>query len=156
MRMGLIAEDGFRACCFGGLATRLRPLTEKIPKALVEVARRQLFEHQLDFVSRESRVNAATDSAGRAGHNRCFSCQHKSLRVPLPDDHTEADEMDQNAGEKRCPARRPGRSASQACEPGQGAWDLGDRPPAGARGDGSGEWPTLAEGGPSEHLGRVG
>jgi transposase-like protein len=75
---------------------------------------------------------------------------------PPPDDHTEADEMYQNAGEKRCPARRPGRSASRACEPGQGAWDLGGRPPAGARGDGSGEWPTLAEGGPSEHLGRVG
>jgi NDP-sugar pyrophosphorylase family protein len=31
----------------GGLATRLRPLTEKIPKSLVEVAGRPFLEHQL-------------------------------------------------------------------------------------------------------------
>src|SRR5258708_9639738 len=31
----------------GGLATRLRPLTEKIPKCLVEVAGRSFLEHQI-------------------------------------------------------------------------------------------------------------
>jgi NDP-sugar pyrophosphorylase family protein len=38
----------------GGLATRLRPLTEKIPKALVEVAERPFLEHQLDLLKQNS------------------------------------------------------------------------------------------------------
>jgi NDP-sugar pyrophosphorylase family protein len=38
----------------GGLATRLRPLTEKIPKALVGVAGRPFLEHQLDLLKRNS------------------------------------------------------------------------------------------------------
>src|SRR5271165_3808180 len=36
----------------GGLATRLRPLTEKIPKALVEVAGRPFLEHQIQLLKR--------------------------------------------------------------------------------------------------------
>jgi NDP-sugar pyrophosphorylase family protein len=36
----------------GGLATRLRPLTERIPKALVEIAGRPFIDHQLDLLYR--------------------------------------------------------------------------------------------------------
>ncbi len=36
----------------GGLATRLRPITEKIPKLLVEVAGRPFFSHQLELLRR--------------------------------------------------------------------------------------------------------
>ena len=35
----------------GGLATRLRPVTETIPKSLVEVAGRPFVEHQLDWLA---------------------------------------------------------------------------------------------------------
>lgn len=37
----------------GGLATRLRPITEKIPKALVEVAGKPFIFHQLDWLQRQ-------------------------------------------------------------------------------------------------------
>jgi NDP-sugar pyrophosphorylase family protein len=36
----------------GGLATRLRPITEKIPKTLVEVAGRPFLEHQIELLKR--------------------------------------------------------------------------------------------------------
>jgi NDP-sugar pyrophosphorylase family protein len=37
----------------GGLATRMRPITERIPKALIEVAGRPFIEHQLMLLRRE-------------------------------------------------------------------------------------------------------
>src|SRR5262249_44926497 len=36
----------------GGLATRMRPLTETIPKAMLEVAGRPFIDHQLDLLHR--------------------------------------------------------------------------------------------------------
>src|SRR5689334_12852457 len=36
----------------GGLATRLRPITEKVPKAMVEVAGRPFIDHQLALLRR--------------------------------------------------------------------------------------------------------
>jgi len=37
----------------GGLATRLRPITEKIPKALIEVAGKPFIVHQLQYLRKE-------------------------------------------------------------------------------------------------------
>ena len=45
-------------------------------------------------------------------------------RNPLDDGVVEADEMYQNAGEKRDPARRPRRPAATACQQPQGPWHL--------------------------------
>ena len=50
-RMTDIAEVPV-ALLAGGLATRLRPITEKIPKAMVEVAGRPFIDHQLDLLAR--------------------------------------------------------------------------------------------------------
>jgi NDP-sugar pyrophosphorylase family protein len=44
--------DAPAALLAGGLATRLRPLTETIPKSLVEVAGRPFVEHQLRLLAR--------------------------------------------------------------------------------------------------------
>ena len=45
-------------------------------------------------------------------------------RNPLDDDVVEADEMYQNAGEKRGPARRPRRSTAPACQQAEGSRHL--------------------------------
>lgn len=50
--------------------------------------------------------------------------------APLPDAAVEADEMYQNAGEKRGKTPRPGRPAAAAGEQAEGARDVGQRPPA--------------------------
>jgi transposase-like protein len=55
-------------------------------------------------------------------------------QLPLTDDHVEADEMYQNAGEKRGPAPRPGRPAAPPRQQGPGPRDLRRRPAAGGRG----------------------
>jgi len=48
----------------GGLATRLRPITENIPKALVEVAGRPFAEHQIELLRR----NGISDVVFLVGH----------------------------------------------------------------------------------------
>ena len=50
----------------GGLATRLRPLTERIPKALVDVAGKPFIEHQLDLLRRHG-VNRIVLCVGYLG-----------------------------------------------------------------------------------------
>ncbi|HMC78462.1 MAG TPA: nucleotidyltransferase family protein [Vicinamibacterales bacterium] len=48
----------------GGLATRLKPVTERIPKSLVEVAGRPFAEHQVELL----RSHGLTDIVFLAGH----------------------------------------------------------------------------------------
>jgi transposase-like protein len=55
-------------------------------------------------------------------------------RNPLDDEVVEADEMYQNAGEKRGPARRPRRPAAAPRQQPPGPRHLRDRPAAGRRG----------------------
>lgn len=55
-------------------------------------------------------------------------------KTPLPDAVVEADEMYQNAGEKRRAAPGPRRPAAPPRQQGPGARDLRQRPAAGARG----------------------
>lgn len=55
-------------------------------------------------------------------------------RNPLGDAAVEADELYQNAGEKRHPARRPGRPAAAARQPAPGPRDLRQRSAADRRG----------------------
>jgi transposase-like protein len=74
-------------------------------------------------------------------------------RKPLPDDQAEADEMYQNAGEKRHSPHRPGRPATAAGEPGQGPRHLGNRSATGARGDRTTERSAPDSGRPPERVG---
>ena len=76
--------------------------------------------------------------------------------TPLPDAAVEADEVYQNAGEKRRAAPRPGGPAATAGEPGGGPRHLGYRPAAGLRGDGAGQRPADVAGGPAELGGGAG
>ena len=75
---------------------------------------------------------------------------------PLPDDFVEADELYQNAGEKRRAAPRPGGPAATAGQPGDGPWYLGYRPAAGLRGGGAEESPADAAGRAAELGGGAG
>ena len=59
-------------------------------------------------------------------------------RNPLGDAVVEADEMYQNAGEKRHPARRPGRPTAPAGQSPPGPRHVRERPPADRRGGGAG------------------
>ena len=75
---------------------------------------------------------------------------------PLPDDRTEADEMYQNAGEKRGSAQGSRRPAASPGQPGQGPRHLADRPAAGTRGGRPSQQTSVVASGPAEQLGRVG
>lgn len=77
-------------------------------------------------------------------------------QTPLPDDHTEADEMYQNAGEKRGPAHRPRRPAATACQPGQRARHLGKRSAADPRSGRARERTGGVPRSTPEHVRRVG
>ena len=76
--------------------------------------------------------------------------QHLAWRfrdqVRLVDLVVEADEMYQNAGEKRRAAHRPGRPAAAAGEPGARPRHLGERPATGLRGGGPRQRPGPAVG----------
>ena len=50
----------------GGLATRLRPITETIPKALVDIDGRPFIDHQMDLLRRNGirRVVMVTGDPG--------------------------------------------------------------------------------------------
>ena len=50
----------------GGLATRLRPVTERVPKSLVKVARRPFLQHQLE-VLRKNGLNRVVLCVGYLG-----------------------------------------------------------------------------------------
>ena len=50
----------------GGLATRLRPITQKIPKSLIEVAGKPFIFHQLDYL-RQQGINSVVLCIGYLG-----------------------------------------------------------------------------------------
>lgn len=50
----------------GGLATRLRPVTDKIPKSLIEVAGRPFILHQLELLKRQN-IESVVICAGHLG-----------------------------------------------------------------------------------------
>lgn len=52
----------------GGLATRLRPLTEKVPKALIEVAGQPFIAHQLELLKRNG-IRRVVLCLGHLGEN---------------------------------------------------------------------------------------
>jgi transposase-like protein len=68
-------------------------------------------------------------------------------RMPLDDTTLEADEMYQNAGEKRSAAPRPRRPAAASRQQASWAWELGQRPAAGLRRRGAAERRGPADGG---------
>jgi NDP-sugar pyrophosphorylase family protein len=51
----------------GGLATRLRPLTEKLPKVLIPVAGRPFLEHQLELLKNQG-ITRVVLCLGHLGH----------------------------------------------------------------------------------------
>ena len=71
-------------------------------------------------------------------------------RMPLDDEVVEADELYQNAGEKRGRAPRPGRPAASSGQQAKGPRHVGHRSPANLRGGRSAERPGAFERGASQ------
>jgi NDP-sugar pyrophosphorylase family protein len=65
-----VAEDFPVAILAGGMGTRLRPLTEHVPKGLVEVAGRPFLEHQLALLKRNG-LDRVVLCVGYLGHKVC-------------------------------------------------------------------------------------
>ena len=86
----------------GGLATRMRPLTETIPKALIPVGGRPFVDHQLGWlaghgVTRRRAVASAT-AATRSARTTCGDGARHGLRVRFVD---EGDDLRGTAGALR-------------------------------------------------------
>jgi NDP-sugar pyrophosphorylase family protein len=47
----------------GGLATRMKPITEKIPKSLIEVNGKPFIRHQLDYLKSQGIQNIVLEFA---------------------------------------------------------------------------------------------
>jgi NDP-sugar pyrophosphorylase family protein len=65
----------------GGLATRLRPVTEKIPKALVKLAGKPFIDHQLDLL-RRNRIRRIVFCLGYKGE-MIESCLGDGSRIGM-------------------------------------------------------------------------
>src|SRR5262245_48876393 len=116
----------------------LRGFTKGTPTAELARELEASRPHLLELRHAQARAAAAADGA------------------PLADDAVEADELYQNAGEKRRAAPRPAGPAAAAGQPGQGPRHLGDRPAAGLRGRGAEPRPADVAGGAAELGGGAG
>jgi N-acetyl-alpha-D-muramate 1-phosphate uridylyltransferase len=67
----------------GGLATRLRPLTETIPKALIPIAGRPFIEYQLESLKRQGveRVVICVGFLGEAIREACGDGRRTGIRI---------------------------------------------------------------------------
>lgn len=72
----------------GGLATRLRPLTEKIPKSLVPVAERPFIDYQLELLARSgvTDVLLCIGHLGEQVRDHCGSGARYGLRLAYRED----------------------------------------------------------------------
>jgi N-acetyl-alpha-D-muramate 1-phosphate uridylyltransferase len=67
----------------GGLATRLRPVTETIPKALVEIAGEPFLAHQLRLLARAGYRRAVLCVGYRAGQIREFAGDGRAFGIEV-------------------------------------------------------------------------
>lgn len=67
----------------GGLATRLRPVTEKIPKSMVEVAGRPFLEHQLDLLKKSGVEDVVLCVGHRAEQIEDYFGDGRNFRVRI-------------------------------------------------------------------------